>query len=92
LVCFPYEGKIVSIGQLDYCTPNLRFYSAANVPLVSKSYKVPELIGAGLFKDPYLMGVFHPPASYDVVAPINMISSISTHLGGPWVIPNPSKV
>ena len=23
LVCFPHQGKIVSIQQLDYCTPNL---------------------------------------------------------------------
>ena len=25
LVHFPHQGKIVSIDQLDYCTPNLQF-------------------------------------------------------------------
>ena len=25
LVHFPHQGKIVSIDQLDYCTPNVRF-------------------------------------------------------------------
>ena len=50
LVCFPHQGKIVSINQLDYCTPNLRFDSASNVPLVSKSYKVSELVGEAYLK------------------------------------------
>ena len=92
LVCFPHQGKIISINQLDYCTPNLRFDSAANVPLVNNYYKVLELVGEGLFKDPFLMGVFPPPVPDAIVTPINMISSIGTHLGDPWVIPNPSEV
>ena len=49
LVRFPHHGKIVSINQLDYCTPNVRFDIVANVPLVSNSHPVPELIGAGIF-------------------------------------------
>ena len=72
--------------------PNLRFDSTTNVPLVSESYKVLELIGVGLFKDPCLMGVFPPPIPDVIVAPVNMISFLSTHLGDPWVILNPSKV
>ena len=63
-----------------------------NVPLVSNSHQVPELVGVGLFKDPCLMGVFPPPVPNTIVAPINMISSIGTHLGDPWVIPNPLEV
>lgn len=38
------------------------------------------------------MGVFTPPVPDIVIAPINMISSIGTHLGDPWVISNPSEV
>ena len=38
------------------------------------------------------MRVFPPPVPDVVVASINMISSIGTHLGDPWVIPNPSNV
>ena len=55
----------------------------ANVPLVSNSHQVPELVGAGLFKDPCLMGVFPPPVPDTIITPINMISSIGTHLGDP---------
>ena len=45
LVCFPHEAKIISIDQLEYCKLNLRFESTTNAPFVSKSSKVPELIG-----------------------------------------------
>ena len=92
LVCFPPQGKIVSIDRLDYCTPNVRFDTAANFPLVSNSHPVTELIGAGLFKDPCLMGVFPPPVLDAFVAPINMISSVGTFVGDPWILPNLAKV
>ena len=87
LVYFPYEGKIVSIDQLEYCMLNLRFKSTTNVPFFRESSKVPELIGEGLFKDPYVMVIFPPPIPNVVIVAINMISSISTHFGDPWVIP-----
>ena len=45
LVRFPHQGRIISIDQLDYCSPNVRFDLVANVPLVN-SHAVPELIGA----------------------------------------------
>ena len=64
----------------------------ANVPLVSNSHQVPELVEVGLFKDPCLMGVLPPPVPDTIVAPINMISYVGTHLGDPWVLSNPSKV
>ena len=92
MVGFPHQGKIVSIDQLDYCTPNVRFDTTANAPLVSNSHPVTELIGAGIFKDPYLMGVFPPPVPDAFVVPINMISSVDTLMGDPWVLPNPVEV
>ena len=92
LVHFPHQGKIVSIDQLDYYTPNVCFDTTANVPLVSNSHQVPELIRAGLFKDPCLMGVFPPPVPYAFIAPINMISFVGTLMCDPWVLPNLTKV
>ena len=64
----------------------------ANVPLVSNSHPVTELIGVGLFKDPCLMGVFPPPVPDAFFAPINMISCISTFVGDPWILPNLTEV
>ena len=92
LVCFPHQGNIVSIDQLDYYTPNLRFDTVANVPLVINSHQVPELLRVGLFKDPCLMGVFPPYVPDTIVASINMISSVDTHMGNPWVLPNSVEV
>ena len=77
---------------MDYCTPNVRFDAAANVPLVSNSHVVPELIGVGLFKDPYLMGVFPPPIPDAFATPINMISSIGMFMGHPWILLDPTEV
>ena len=91
LVHFPHQGKIVSIDQLDYYTPNVRFDAAANVSLVN-SHVVPELIGVGLFKDPCLMGVFSPPVPDAFVTPINMISSIGTFVGDPWILQDLTEV
>ena len=91
LVHFPHQGKIVSIDQLDYCSPNVRFDATANIPLVN-SHVVPELIGAGLFKDPCLMGVFPPPVPDAFVAPINMIFSVGTFMSDPWILPSPTEV
>lgn len=91
LVRFPHEGKIISIDQLDYCSPNVRFDATANIPLVN-SHAAPELIGAGLFKDPCLMGVFPPPVPDVFVTPINMISSVGTFMGDPWILPSPAEV
>ena len=92
LVQFPHQGKFISFDQLDYCMSDLWFDSATNVPLVSNFYQVPKLIGAGLFEDPCLMGVFPPSVPNIVVSLINMISFVGTHLGDPWVILNPSEV
>ena len=64
----------------------------ANVPLVSNSHSVPELIGEGLFKDPCVMGVFPPPVPDAFITPINMISSIGTFMGDPWILPDLTKV
>ena len=91
-VHFHHQGKIVSIDQLDYCMPNLWIDSTTNIPLVSESYKVPQLVGASLFKDLYLMGVFPLPILDAIVTPINMISFVGTHLDDPWVILNLSEI
>lgn len=91
LVHFPHQGRIVSIDQLDYYSPNVQFDAIANVPLVN-SHAVIELIGARHFKDPCLMGVFPPPVPDAFVARINMISSVGTFVGDPWILPSPTEV
>ena len=80
LLSFPHQGKIITVNQLDFCTPNLRPQANSSVPLISDSISTTQSIGTGLFKDPYLMGVF-PLSSPDLpkIAPVNMISSIGSY-------------
>ena len=77
LLSFPHRGKIVTINQLDYCTFDLCPNVNNIVPLISESTSTSQSIGASMFKDPCLMGVF-PLSAPDIpkVAPINMISFV----------------
>jgi hypothetical protein len=70
----------VTIDQLAYCTPDLRTNAGSNVPFVSDSKSVYMSVGVGMFKDSSLMGTFTlpPPLPSPNVAPINMISSITS--------------
>ena len=58
---FPHQGKVVTIDQFTYCTPNLRDNASANVPFVGNSPRWCSSIGAGLFKDSSLLGTFPLP-------------------------------
>lgn len=85
---FPHQGKIITVNQLDFCTPDLRPQANSSVPLISDSLSTAQSIGTCLFKDPCLVGVF-PLSALDIpkIAPVHMISSISSY--DPWVIPCP---
>jgi hypothetical protein len=55
---FPHQGKIVTVDQLDYCTPDLHNSSANNVPFLGHSSLEYESVGVGLLKDSSLMVFF----------------------------------
>jgi hypothetical protein len=84
------------IDQLDYCTPDLRTNPGTNVPLLGVSYGEYEIIDVGMFKDPFLMGIFPLPAPDTThISPINMVfSSTSGSIGSfdPWVVPHTEDV
>jgi hypothetical protein len=82
------------IDQLEFCTPDLGSNAGSNVPFVGDTMQPAMNIGAGMFKDPSLMGIFPlpPPSPTATITPINMISSsTSGSLGSfdPWVVPHP---
>jgi hypothetical protein len=93
-VQFPYQGKIVTIDQLDYCTPDARTPIANNIPFLGDTKITYESVGVGLLKDSSLMGTFptpHPPTSQHI-SMINMISTMSYQSyesSDPWVVPSP---
>jgi hypothetical protein len=58
LLQFPHQGKIVTIDQLDYCTPDICNNNANNIPFLGHSNLKYESVGVGLLKDSSLMGFF----------------------------------
>jgi hypothetical protein len=73
---FLHQGKIVTIDQLAFCTPNLGSNAGSNVPFVDETQQSYMSVGARMFKDYSLMGLFQllsPPPSMNI-SPINMIS------------------
>jgi hypothetical protein len=92
IICFPHQGKIVTIDQLDYCTPDLRANPSTNMPFIGDSSGGYKGVGIGMFKDSSLMGIFPLPAPDTThIAPMNMISSFTSRSLGsfdPWVVPH----
>jgi hypothetical protein len=60
-VQFPYQGKIVTIDQLDYCTPDVLTPATSNIPFLGDSKITYESVGVGILKYSSFMGTFLPP-------------------------------
>ena len=82
VIRFPHQGKNVTVDQLSFFASS----SEGNVPFVEHTSIPLESLGARLFKDLTLLGVFSlPPPN---VAPINMISVRSN----PWILPPTDQI
>jgi hypothetical protein len=96
VIHFPREGNITTIDQLDYCTPDLRANPSTNIPFIVNYSTGYESVDIGMFKDPFIKGIFLLPAPNTThIAPINMIlSSTREFLGSinPWVVPHPKDI
>ena len=82
VIRFPHQGKIVTVDQLSFFASS----SEGNVPFVEHISVPYENVGAGLFKEPALMGVFSlPPPNFA------SISMISVH-SDPWILPSIDQI
>jgi hypothetical protein len=93
-VQFPHQGKIVTIDQLDYCTPDALTQMTNNIPFLGDSKITYESVGVGLLKDSSLMGTFPAPLppTMQRIAMINMTSTMahqSYESSYPWIMPSP---
>jgi hypothetical protein len=61
ILCFPHQGKIVSIDQLMFCTPYLGSNVRSNVPFVGDTQQSHMSMDVRMFKDPSLIGIFPLP-------------------------------
>ena len=57
---FPHLGKIVTIDQLDFYTPDVTKPIENNIPMLGQSPPPYQSIGVGMLKDSSLMGFFRP--------------------------------
>ena len=91
---FRHQGKIVSIDQLDYCTPDARTTTTNNISFFGDSRITYESVVVGILKYSTLMGTFPTPLppTTQHIAIINMISTMayqSLESYDPWVVPSP---
>lgn len=70
VLCFPHEGRIFTIDQMDYSPNDPNTSSDSIVPLVKNTKQRMENFGVGMYSS--LMGTFDIPSP---IAHINVISS-----------------
>jgi hypothetical protein len=93
-VQFPYQGKIVTIDQLDYCTPDAHTPTTKNIAFLGDTKITYESVCVGILKYSSVMGTFptplHPTSQH--ITTIDIISTMayqSYKLFYPWVVPIP---
>jgi hypothetical protein len=92
VVCFPHQGKVVTVDQLAFFNSDTR---TGNMSFIAKTPPGYENVGVGLLKDSSLMGTFliqPPDVPHPSIASINMISSVPHELPAshdPWIVPGP---
>jgi hypothetical protein len=91
VLCFPHQGKVVTVNQPTFVNSDSR---TSNVPFISKTPLGYENVGVGLLKDSTLMGTFPIPPP-DIPPPffasINMISTSvreTPEFYDSWIVPN----
>ena len=96
VVCFPFNGKIVTIDQTSFKNPSVTASSGASISIIDHSQLTTGSVGVGMY--PSLMG------SFSCLAPVFMIESSfgwasssvrsvsfhTTHMEDPWILPSPS--
>jgi hypothetical protein len=93
-LCFPHEGKIMTIDQLSFVYVSLNASVGPSIPMIENSQSTTEDIGVGMYSS--LMGTF------DFVAPIHHIYAMSSrysssvrsvpfftsYFNDPWTLPS----
>jgi hypothetical protein len=95
-LCFPHEGKIVTIDQLSFAHASPNASVGPSIPVIDNSRQETEDVGVRMYSS--LMG------SFDFMAPIHHIHAISSrssssmrsipfrtsYFNDPWTLPSPT--
>jgi hypothetical protein len=95
-LCFPHEGKIVTIDQLSFAYPSPNTSLGQSIPMIDNSRQETENVGVGMYYS--LMGTFDfSTPNHQVYAmsnrPISTRRSISfrtSYFDDPWTLPSPN--
>ena len=60
VICFPFNGKIVTINQMPFQNPCVNASSRASIPIIDHSQLATGSVGVGMY--PSLMEIFSCPA------------------------------
>ena len=81
---------IVTINQLDFCSPDLTTPTTNNIPMLGQSPPPYQSIGVGMLKESTLMGVFPSATPSTEVAIVNMISTTGYSPKGKQIVESSS--
>jgi hypothetical protein len=93
-LCFPHEGKIVTIDQLSFVCSSPNAYLGPSIPVINNSQTTTENIGVGMYSS--LMGTFKfVTPSHHIYAmssrPVSTGRSIhfrTSYFSDPWTLPS----
>ena len=74
-VQFPHLGRIITIYQLDFYTPDVTNSTTNNIPMLGQSPPPYQSIGVGMLKDSSLMGIFPSTSPSTDTVTMHMIAS-----------------
>ena len=96
VVCFPFNGRIVTIDQTSFKNLSVNASLGASVPIIDHSQSATGSVGVGMY--PSLMGTFSCPAPALMIgssfggasSSLNSVSFRTTHMEDPWILPSPN--
>ena len=59
ILCFPHEGRIVTVDQMEHSHVDQNAFTDLTIPLVNDTKKLVENLGVGMYTS--LMGTFYLP-------------------------------
>ena len=91
VVCFPFNGKIVTIDQTSFKNLSVTASSGASISIVEHSQPTTGSVGVGMY--PSLMGSFSCPAPILMIgfSSSEALTSVrSVHMEYPWILSTPN--
>ena len=94
LVCFPFNGKIITIDQNSFHYPSFNASSGASISIIDHSQLETGKVGVGMY--PSIMGTFSCPAPILIIGSSrggaspssNSVSFRNPHMEDPWILPS----